>query len=390
VGDNIKTFTAAENPMKNASTLSHPSRLIKQDPQDPMKWTVAANNSTIRNYNSELNLRGHNAVCVRVVAPEKEHNTSVLRKVFEDLRLNHSRNCTIAIAPQRVEKTNSQKLIEKKRKARQKYRGKYMNKKGRRIPFQLSQYLVTGGSPLSNFDQNVQLGLTCLSVLIQMFIIGVAGFTLPVALLHKFGHYRSSMFPVRLRTRVRRTRTRTASSTAMNVIWKIFSFVREFGRVGHKKNMKIWQRGSGGGRSRSSQSLGSATTSDRRGRKPPSVVHRSCTSAFALVFFGLAIMDKVGDGVQAVFAPADGDDLKAAVGTCTRAGSYPSYTYPCSGGCLGETPDGSCPTFAASDDATGNPYGVMRDWDVSQVTSLSRSTSNFQLLCLLLYIDLVP
>jgi hypothetical protein len=43
--------------------------------------------------------------------------------------------------------------------------------------------------------------------------------------------------------------------------------------------------------------------------------------------------------------------------------------------CLSETPDGSCPTFAASNDATGNPYGVIGDWDVSQVTSLERSTS---------------
>ncbi len=121
-----------------------------------------------------------------------------------------------------------------------------MNKGGRRIPFQLSHYFVTGGSPLSNFDQNVQLGLTCLSVLIQMCLIGVAGVTLPVALLHTFGYYRPGMFPVRIRTRVRRTRTRTASDTSMNVIWKIFSFVREFGRGGHKKrNMKIWQRGNG-------------------------------------------------------------------------------------------------------------------------------------------------
>jgi hypothetical protein len=208
-----------------------------------------------------------------------------------------------------------------------------------------------------------------------MCLIGVAGATLPVAFLHKFGYYRSGMFPVRIRTRVRRTRTRTASDTctcitctSMNVFWKIFSFVREFGRVaGHKKkNKKFRQRGNGSGR-RPSQSLGSAKTSDRiRGRKPPSAVHRSCTSAFAL-FFGLAIMDKIGSGVQAVFAPANSAALKAAVGTCAYG------TWVCTGGCLGETPDGSCPIFAASNDATGNPYGVIGDWDVSAVTNMRGS-----------------
>ena len=64
--------------------------------------------------------------------------------------------------------------------------------------------------------------------------------------------------------------------------------------------------------------------------------------------------------------------LKAAVGTCTQSGFPPKYT--CTGGCLGETPDGSCPTFAASNDASGNPYGVIGDWDVSKVTSLASST----------------
>ena len=68
------------------------------------------------------------------------------------------------------------------------------------------------------------------------------------------------------------------------------------------------------------------------------------------------------------FIPVDSAALNAAVGTCNWRGV-------CSGGCLGETPDGSCPTFAASNDATGNPYGVMGDWDVSKVTSLSQSTS---------------
>jgi hypothetical protein len=60
--------------------------------------------------------------------------------------------------------------------------------------------------------------------------------------------------------------------------------------------------------------------------------------------------------VQAVFAPADRDALKAAVGTC-----------------LGETADGSCPIFAASDATPGNPYGVIGSWDVSAVTSMEQS-----------------
>ena len=58
------------------------------------------------------------------------------------------------------------------------------------------------------------------------------------------------------------------------------------------------------------------------------------------------------------FYPADSAALNTAVQSC-----------------LGETGDGSCPTFAASNDATGNPYGVMGDWDVSKVTSMFQSTS---------------
>jgi len=71
--------------------------------------------------------------------------------------------------------------------------------------------------------------------------------------------------------------------------------------------------------------------------------------------------------VQAAFKPADRAALKAAVGTCTRSGSWGSYTYSCTGGCLGETPDGSCPNFAASN-------GVIGDWDVSLVTDMEEST----------------
>ena len=66
--------------------------------------------------------------------------------------------------------------------------------------------------------------------------------------------------------------------------------------------------------------------------------------------------------VDAQFAPADKAALKAAVGTCTWRGV-------CTGGCLGETADGSCPDFAAKD---GN--GVIGDWDVSKVTDFSNST----------------
>ena len=76
--------------------------------------------------------------------------------------------------------------------------------------------------------------------------------------------------------------------------------------------------------------------------------------------------------VQAAFKPANKAALKAAVGTCTLSGSYPSYTYSCTGGCLGETPDGSCPNFAASN-------GVIGDWDVSLVTDMSRSTYTLSL-----------
>ena len=53
------------------------------------------------------------------------------------------------------------------------------------------------------------------------------------------------------------------------------------------------------------------------------------------------------------FAPANKDALKTAVNAC-----------------ISETGDGSCPIFAASNDATGNPYDVMGEWDISSVTSL--------------------
>ena len=72
--------------------------------------------------------------------------------------------------------------------------------------------------------------------------------------------------------------------------------------------------------------------------------------------------------VQAVFAPVNKAALKAAVGSCSKR--YNPTRYLCTGGCLGETADGSCPIFAASNDATGNPYGVIGLWNVSQVTSM--------------------
>ena len=87
--------------------------------------------------------------------------------------------------------------------------------------------------------------------------------------------------------------------------------------------------------------------------------------SLSLVIVAFVVLLTPGGGVQAVFAPVDGDALKAAVGVC-----------------LGETSNGSCPIFAASNDATGNPYGVMGDWDVSQVTNFDSSTPNLYLFVL--------
>jgi len=85
--------------------------------------------------------------------------------------------------------------------------------------------------------------------------------------------------------------------------------------------------------------------------------------SLSLVIVAFVVLLTSGGGVQAVFTPADSAALNAAVQ-----------------GCLGETADGSCPIFAASNDGTaGNPNGVMGDWNVSRVTSLKESTSNFHL-----------
>jgi surface protein len=94
---------------------------------------------------------------------------------------------------------------------------------------------------------------------------------------------------------------------------------------------------------------------------------RLCT---LVVWFFFAATLLTVDVVGAVFAPADRAALKAAVGTCGWGGSG----YVCTGGCLGETADGSCPILAASHvPGTVNPYGVIGDWDVSAVTRMDQS-----------------
>ena len=79
------------------------------------------------------------------------------------------------------------------------------------------------------------------------------------------------------------------------------------------------------------------------------------------------------EGTSCQTAVLDTAALKAAVGTCTGDGT-------CTGGCLGETADGSCPNFAESINAdTGKPYGVIGDWDVSAVTSMLQSKCTLSL-----------
>ena len=102
---------------------------------------------------------------------------------------------------------------------------------------------------------------------------------------------------------------------------------------------------------------------------------RSCTF---MVLFLLAATLLMVDVVQAVFTPENTDALKAAVGSCSCSncdGSNPTFSCA-AGGCLGENMTGYCPTFAATTEATtGNPYGVMGDWDVSKVQYMVKSTS---------------
>ena len=86
---------------------------------------------------------------------------------------------------------------------------------------------------------------------------------------------------------------------------------------------------------------------------------------FVILSFGMNIIN-----CQAVFTPTTNAQLRDAVGRCS---GFPAWGLPyvCSGGCLGESGDGNCPIFAASDDNTGNPYGPIGTWDVSQVGKLS-------------------
>ena len=67
----------------------------------------------------------------------------------------------------------------------------------------------------------------------------------------------------------------------------------------------------------------------------------------------LFVFDRV---VHAAFTPAD----SAALNTAVQA-------------CLVETNDGSCPIFAASNDATGHPYGAIGEWQTGNVTDMSQS-----------------
>ena len=75
--------------------------------------------------------------------------------------------------------------------------------------------------------------------------------------------------------------------------------------------------------------------------------------------------------VEAFCTPVNGTDLTTAVNACLK-----------------ETPDGSCPHFAASSDSPGCGHGgvngVIGDWDVSSVTDMSYSTS----LCLTFSVQL--
>ena len=97
-----------------------------------------------------------------------------------------------------------------------------------------------------------------------------------------------------------------------------------------------------------------------------------------LVWFLLAATVLMVDVVQAVFTPDGKAALKAALlATCTYSGPPYYQLTGCTGGCLGENSTGYCPEFAASDDATGNPNGVMGDWDVSKVTDMQGSTSTY-------------
>ena len=87
---------------------------------------------------------------------------------------------------------------------------------------------------------------------------------------------------------------------------------------------------------------------------------RSCTLMVWFLFAGMLLrVDVVG----AVFAPAGGNSWE--IGKVALKNAITN--------CLSETADGSCPIFAASNDVTGNPYGVIGAWDVSAVTDMYAS-----------------
>ena len=214
----------------------------------------------------------------------------------------------------------------------------------------------------------------------------IPGFVLHLFSRHgvcKYSYYSG----VRIRPCVRRPRVaRTGAFTFADLKDYFCSF--EFSLVGEmiKKIGLVWKRGSGSAghtymyRRSSKKPSRARTSAGIRGRGQRSAARRAraCTSSSVLVLVVLALSCVIG-GVQAAFTPADSAALQAAVGTCTvNHNTYP-YTYPCTGGCLGENATGSCPIFSASNDATGNPYGVMGDWDVSRVSSMKYSTSNVQL-----------
>ena len=84
------------------------------------------------------------------------------------------------------------------------------------------------------------------------------------------------------------------------------------------------------------------------------------------------------DVVEGVFTPVNNADFRAALGSCScQSSCYGTDdvgrqgTPDCTGGCLGETSDGSCPKFAAQ-----NGNGVLGDWDVSKVTDMSMDGYN--------------
>ena len=79
------------------------------------------------------------------------------------------------------------------------------------------------------------------------------------------------------------------------------------------------------------------------------------------------------------FAPKAGWPCAAGHCPCeyfpfTQIRSCPSYLKAAVDACCDETGDGSCPIFAASKDATGNPFGLMSEWDVSKIEKMGGSS----------------